>query len=324
MMMLDKDLLEELISDLGLDRPFVKGKDNPVKHCWHFSTDGNAVDSIFYDDEDFINGMNRIYVTMQNYRMVILAFCLMDNHLHFILYGDFDECNRFLHDYVRRTSHDISVRHGEQHKLENVPIHHQVVDTVFYLKVVICYTIKNAPVAGIRHNAWNYPWSSGPLYFNRPGYWCSPGWFPTSSSTVMTDGLGYRARLMTLKTKQPFSLPARMIGPIVFPGDYVAYEIVEQLFKTNKSFNYFMCISKEEDVDARGGSISHLSIPIQEMRQHKNEICRELFGVDGVKTLSTAQRLKLARTMKARYNSSLKQIIRLSGLVYNEVKDLLM
>lgn len=85
-----------------------------------------------------------------------------------------------------------------------------------------------------------------------------------------------------------------------------------------------MCISKEEDVDARGGSISHLSIPIQEMRQHKNEICRELFGVDCVKTLSTAQRLKLARTMKARYNSSLKQIIRLSGLVYNEVKDLMM
>ena len=39
-MMLDKKLLEELTSDLGLNNPFVKGKDNPVRRCWHFSTDG--------------------------------------------------------------------------------------------------------------------------------------------------------------------------------------------------------------------------------------------------------------------------------------------
>lgn len=322
-MMLDKKLLEELTSDLGLKNPFVKGKDNPVRRCWHFSTDGNAVDIIFYDETDFINGMNRIYVTLQKYRVVILAFSLMDNHLHLVLYGDFDECNRFMHDYVRRTSHDISVRHGLQHKLENVPINHQVVDTDFYLKTVICYTIKNAPVAGIRYNAWSYPWSSGPLYFNRPGYWCSPGWLTATGGTITTDSLGLRARLAALKTKETPAFSARMIGPVVFPGDYVAYEIVEQLFKTHKSFNFFLCLSKEEDVEARGGSISHLSIPIQEMRQHKTEICQELFGVSSVKFLSTKQRLMLARTMRARYNSSLKQIIRLSGLVYEEVRDIL-
>ena len=74
-------------------------------------------------------------------------------------------------------------------------------------------------------------------------------------------------------------------------------------------------------VDARGGSISFLSIPLQEMRQHKNEVCKERFGKQSVKGLSTEQRLRLARTLRARYNSSLKQIARLSGLVYYEVKD---
>lgn len=323
MKLLDKKLLEELISDLGLNVPFVKGRTIPVKRCWHFSTDGNAVDFIFYDEDDFISGMNRIYVTLHTYCVVILAFSLMDNHLHFILYGEFDECNRFMHDYVRRTSHDISVRHGEQHKLENVPINHQVVDTDFYLKTVICYTIKNAPVAGIRYNAWNYPWSSGPLYFNSSGHWCSPGWLNMSATSPRADKLSFRDRLAFLKTKQAMSIPARMIGPLVFPGDYVAYEIVEQLFKTNRSFNYFMCITKEEDVDARGGSISHLAIPIQEMRQHKNEICLELFGTTSIRYLSTSQRLKLARAMRARYNCSLKQIIRLAGLVYDQAKDLI-
>ena len=124
-----------------------------------------------------------------------------------------------------------------------------------------------------------------------------------------------------LKTRKQDSAEIRMIDRLIFPGEYVAYGIVEQIFKTCRSFNFFLCRTKEEDVDARGGSISHLSIPMQEMRQHKNEICKELFGTNSIKGLTTQQRLNLARTMKARYNSSLKQIIRLSGLVYDEVKD---
>ena len=115
----------------------------------------------------------------------------------------------------------------------------------------------------------------------------------------------------------------KMIGPLVFPGEYVAFELVERIFKTCKGFNYFMCFSKESDVDSRGGAISRLSIPMQEMRQHKNEVCRELFGTTSVKGLDTRQRIRLAKALKSRYNSSVKQITRLTGLVYEEVKDLI-
>ena len=132
----------------------------------------------------------------------------------------------------------------------------------------------------------------------------------------------HRQALRTRKDEMASNGP-RMVGPIVFPGEYVAYEIVERIFKTCKSFNYFLCITREEDVDSRGGSISLLSIPMQEMRQHKNEVCQELFGAKSIKGLNTAQRLRLARTLRNRYNSSLKQIARLCGLVYVEVKDLI-
>ena len=178
-MKIDDKLLRQIVLDLGLNVPFVKGQTIPVKKCWHFSTDGKAVDVIFYDDDDFISGMNRIYVTLKSYRIVILAFSLMDNHLHFVLYGDFDECNRFMHDYVRRTSRHIAITHGDNHRMEGVPIDYQIVNTDAYLKTVICYTIKNAPSAGIPFNAWDYPWSSGPLYFRRSGLWGSPSWMGT-------------------------------------------------------------------------------------------------------------------------------------------------
>lgn len=322
-MKIDKELLEQIISDLGLNVPFVKGTQIKIKRCWHFSTDGNAVDAIFNDESDFINGMNRIYVTLQGYRIVILAFCLMDTHVHFVLYGEFDECNRFVHDYIRRTSWHIAVTRGERHKLENVPIGHQPVEDDRYLKTVICYTLKNAPVAGLRYNALDYPWSSAPLYFRQNGYWSSPSWLADSKFSYFSGELGLNSRRAALRTRQRASSNVRMIGPLIFPGEYVPYEIVEQLFKTCKSFNFFMCRSREEDVESRGGSISRLSIPMQEMRQHKNELCRELFGTNSIKILNTQQRLVLARTMKSRYNSSLKQIARLSGLVYEEVKEML-
>ena len=94
-MKLNDALLAQIVTDLGLDRPFVKGQKIYIKNCWHFSTDGNAVDHIFYDDDDFIAGMNRVYIVVKGYNVVILAFSLMDTHVHFVLYGTFEECNRF-------------------------------------------------------------------------------------------------------------------------------------------------------------------------------------------------------------------------------------
>lgn len=321
MMKIDDKLLRQIFSDLGLNIPFVKGQLIPVRNCWHFSTDGKAVDVIFYDDADFVSGMNRIFVTLKSYRIVILAFSLMDNHLHFVLHGPFEECNRFMHDYVRRTSRHIAITHGDNHKMDGVPIDFQVVDTDAYLKTVICYTIKNAPSAGIPYNAWDYPWSSGPLYFRRPGGWGSPCWLESGMEEISALGLSTHGLRDYLQTRTPSGEKVRTIGNLVFPGEYVAYELVEKVFKTCKSFNYFYCKTKEDDVDARGGDISRLSIPMKEMRQHKREVCRELFGVESVKTLSIDQRLRLARTLRARFNSSPRQIAGQAGLVYDEVKD---
>ena len=321
-MKLDKKLLAQIEADLGLNVPFVKGRKINIKNCWHFSTDGNAVDAMFKNDDDFIAGMNRIFVVVQGYNVVILAFSLMDTHVHFILYGTFEECNRFMHEYVRQTSWYISVTHHESNKLDGVPIRHQPVDTDDYLKIVICYTVKNAPVGGIMFNALDYPWSSGPLYFKKPGLWSSIRWTDDTATSEPMGIVRHRQVLRTRKDELAQSGP-KMIGNLVFPGEYVAYGVVDRIFKTCKSFNYFFCITKEQDVDARGGTISLLSIPMQEMRQHKNEVCMELFGKKSVKSLSTAERLRLARTLRSRYNSSIKQIARLCGLVYNEVKEMI-
>lgn len=319
-MIIENELREKIVRDLGLDRGYVKGRQIPVCNCWHFSTDGNQIDAMFLDDTDFKNGMNRIFVLSGLYKIVILAFSLMDTHVHFILYGDFWECNKFLHEYVRRTSISFSRRYGESHKFENVPINYQVIDNDYYLKIAICYVYKNAPVCGIPFTAYDYPWSSCPLLFRKQGYWSFPGW--KFDEKGLTD-IPIRQRRGMLGTRNCGSANKRMCDGLVWPDEYVANDIVERVFRTVKSYNYFMCTSKESDVDSKGGSETFLTLPMQEMRRYKTELCLEMFGVKTMKSLDISRRLKLARALKSRYNSSSKQIARLCGLRYEEVKNLL-
>lgn len=316
---------KRIISDLGLNLQILKGQDLPVKDCWHFYTDGNAIDSLFHDEEDFRDGMNRIYKLSHSFDADILAFSLMDTHVHFALHGDFDECNRFMHEYLRLTSYHISKKYGEKNKLENLEVKYQEVKTASYLKILICYIFKNAPVGGLPFTAYDYPWSSGPLMFRRSGYWSSPLWIQESSvhpESNLSD-LGCVEKRRLLKSKQIFEGDVRIIDEVVFPGEYVVYELVERLFRTYKSFNYFMCKSKESDIESMEAIVSSLSIPIQEMRQHKNELCLEMFGKSDIRSLDTSKRLRLAKALKFRYNSSPKQICRLCGIKYDEVRDIL-
>lgn len=309
----------QIESDLGLDRQWVKGQAVQVRNCWHFSTDGNAVDAMFYDEQDFRDAMNGIYVLLRKYNVVVLAFVLMDTHLHFILYGDFEECNRFMHDLVARISRGIKVRYGYANKLSRVPVNYQKIDSDRYLKTAICYVVKNPTAAGLPYLPWNYPWSSGPLYFHRDLPWSMVPRLQVSALSDLTD----LERRKILKTRMVKSSAEALINGLVLPREYVAVELVERIFRTASGYNYFLCTSRESDVEARGGRISRLSIPMQEMRQHRIEICMQMYGRPSMNTLNPEQRLWVARALRSRYHSSTKQVARLCGLIYDEVKDMI-
>lgn len=308
-------------SDLGLNIPFCRGQEIPINNCWHFSTDGNSVDILFLSDDDFRNAMNRIFIISRKYRILILAFCIMDTHIHFVLYGDLQECKSFIHEYVKLTSMDISRKYGESHKMKNAGISCQKIDTDIYLRTVICYVIKNPYVAGIAANPWDYQWSSGALYFRRRSVWTTPAFLSDSLQT--TDSMKIAEKKREFKTHSTIEDDISLISGLINPVEYVEYELVEKIFKTVKSFNYFLFKTKDIDVESRDGFISRLSVPIQELKQHRDELCMEMFKENNPRRLDTSKRIELARALKFKYNSSPKQIIRLCGLVYDEVSKLI-
>lgn len=319
-MKIEDCLRKQIESDLGINIKYQKGlTDTPVSNCWHFSTDGNSVDALFWDDDDFIDGMNRTAILSNEFKVIILAFALMGNHIHFILYGSWEECNGFIHEYVRRTSIRIAHRHNERHKLNRISINGKSIDTSGYLKTAICYVLRNPVVAGLPVLPCDYPWSSASLMFRNFGQWSSPGWMSSQCRTPSYQNQAGRIP----RSRSAWNPEWTLMGDMIFPGEYVAADVVESLFRSHKAFSFHMGMNKESEVEAMEGRIARLSIPDQEMRQHKNELCRELFGGEGHGRLNTSQRMHLAKSMKKKYQSSTKQIARICGLVYDEVKDLI-
>lgn len=318
--MIDKDLRRlEIASDLSLDCMAAKGQVIGVRKCWHFYTAGESVEAMFYTQGEFCDGMNRILAVIDGYEVMLLAFVLMDTHVHFVLYGELDSCTRFVYEYVRRTSMYLTLRHKEHNALGSIEINHQKIDDDRYLKTAICSVIKNPVSAGLPYNPWDYPWSSGPLYFSPTGSWTSPRW-TLGTEEVITKNQDIRK---LAKSRVKIKPGIRVIDGIIVPNQFVAVDIVEKLFRSHKAYNFFMSTSRDIDVESRAGAISHLTLPISEMRENRRIILQELFCVSGLRGLNVPQRLRLALCMKSRYNCSPKQIAKLCGLVYDEVKDYL-
>ena len=309
----------EIKSDLGLDCNAAKGQLVPIKNCWHFYSSGDSVEVMFHNEDDFRTGMNRIYLVAENYAILTLAFVLMNTHFHFILYGDFDSCNRFVHEFVRRTSIYLSKHYSTRKTLKNIQVSHQAIEDDRYLKTAICYVIKNPYNAGLPYNAWDYPWSSGALYFRHPDIWTTPRWM-LGPDDLLISRISKKRQLLShnvTNTEVP------MIDGLIDPRLYVSVDMVEKIFRTHRAYNYFLFISKVSDVDERDGIVSHLTIPITELREIRKMVSTELFGSDNLRNLDMGQRIRLAKVLKSRFNSSVKQIAKSCGLVYDEVKSLL-
>lgn len=77
-----KTMESDVVSDLGIGLTATKGKVVSVRNCWHFYTAGDSVEVMFHNGQEFLDGMNRIFPIVACYDVLILAFVLMDTHVH--------------------------------------------------------------------------------------------------------------------------------------------------------------------------------------------------------------------------------------------------
>ena len=317
-----KTKLSSIEKDLGLDIPYRYGTARRVSNCWHYSTDGNFKDVIFTDEEDFKAAMNRIASLLLKYDVVILAFCLMDNHVHFVIYGTQEESLGFMTEFIRQTSIYFSSRHGLRKALRRIPLTQNAIEDENYLKNVICYNCLNAPVGGLKYTFYDYPWCSGAVSM-RSGSVNLPVWALDIADDKVMKALGYgRISELTVRDKEALLISEGIPGDWityngwVLPVNYIPVDIVDRIFGSHRAFTFFCSLNKEkaEDIRNHEGISGAVRISDAELRQYKAEKCQAMFGTKSSYSLNVDQRIQLAKALQRQYLCSHKQIARMVGM----------
>ena len=132
---------------------------------YHVCTDGNALDWMFNDNDDFIAGINRIGICKLISNVLIIAYVLMDNHVHFVLEGTLSQCKKFLLQYKVLTGKWNSKKYKTSNPLRLLPSQLILIHDEEQLLETIAYLDRNAIVAGFQYLPQEYQWGSARFIF---------------------------------------------------------------------------------------------------------------------------------------------------------------
>jgi len=135
----------------------------PGGWAFHVLNRGNGRLRLFAKDADYRAFESVLRETAERLRMRLLAYCLMPNHWHLVLFPrDDGDLGRFMQrltvTHVRRWHlHRRSVGHGHVYQglYKSFPIQQDE-----HFLTVCRYTERNAPQAGLVRRAEDWPWSS--------------------------------------------------------------------------------------------------------------------------------------------------------------------
>ena len=280
---------------------------------YHICSDGNYSLVLFQDEEDFKAAMNRVAVCVLKTGIIIIAFVLMDNHFHFEVKAcSSEQCTSFINEFKRLTGQYNQRKYGDRNSLDSLPIQIIPLTTEDYVRTLLCYIIKNPTKARVEM-FYDYRWGTGNLYFRTERQ-------KREYITAGSLGVNQCRRIFKTRTRIPDNW--RIVDEVITPENYVPVEDVQQLFKTTRSFMYFLSLNKDDEIEQGMGEWHEISLKDSELRSIRNELSLELFGIGKIHSLSAPQRHKLAKIIRRQYLCSKKQIARIVQLPYDQLSDL--
>lgn len=130
-------------------------------YCYHVLNRGNRRERVFHDDIDYATFMGLIEASSRRVPMRVLAWCLMPNHFHLVLWpagdGDLSRWMHWLQTCQVRRHHRRYGTDGRiwQGRFKGFPIQQDR-----HLWAVQRYVERNALRAGIVSRAEDWSWSS--------------------------------------------------------------------------------------------------------------------------------------------------------------------
>lgn len=270
---------------------------------YHVCTDGHALDWMFKDTADFIAGVNRIGICMLETSVVVVAFILMDNHVHFVLYGTIVQCKKFITRYKALTGMWIRFKYGIDGHLRRLPSQLILIEDEEQLLDTIAYIDRNSIVAGYGLLPGEYPWGSAKYVFTNEAD------IPSVSLNDMTQKDA--RELLGTWVQLPGDWKVDRSG-MILPTCFLDVDKLQRLFKSPIKYLYHLSKKLEGKIEMHGGIRTF--IPDKELRKITDTLVREMFGRTDIGQLDFNSRIALARKLRYDYASTLKQISRLLHL----------
>lgn len=272
-------------------------------------------DELLFRTEDELNEMlNFIALTTYGGRCKLLAFAIMENHLHFILEGLRKDCSAFYDDLQQRLLRlhrtDGRARIVMAATPQLIPI-----SSLKQLRDEIIYVIRNPFVDRKNVNLFSYKWCSGYLYFN-------------GALDLMPEGES--AADMSLTRRRAFKHERdgeidpriRVYKGVALPSSFTDYRRVESFFENAREFVHWTLKNVESQVEVAKRLGEKLFLDDKELWGVIFKQCKEVYHIDGPRLLSNENKLRLAKTLKWDYNAGNAQIARCVNFPLSVVNDL--
>ena len=289
-------------------------KNSRSKAYWLVTTEHLKKGLWFRDDEDYRIGMNYAAIASFACGVMVLAFVLMSNHVHFVLYCTEEEARAFINEFKADCSRHLALKYGVRDLLRrNRAVIERISPDDESFERAVAYVQMNPPAANICLHPTGYPWGTGSLFFN--------GLPPKG---IRLGDLSRHAIRKRLRTKR--SLPADwLLGEdgYILPESYVPVTLVESIFRTPKRMNFFLQNSSKAKrrLEFRGNELP--SFRDQVLYAAIPDLCQSLFGRNTVSDLDQEQKTELVRQLRRRFSSDVRQIARVTSLPMEEAARLL-
>ena len=286
-----------------------------MKKCFLVSTDHLEEGLWFRDDEDFRTGMNYVAIQVYNSRVSVLAFILMSNHLHFVVFGTLHDVLAFINGIKTRYGKYIRNKYGVKEFLRRCNVDIQDLgDMDDAYRRAIAYVQMNSVAANLCSYANQYQWGTGNAFFNAT---------PPEGKKVKDFS---KRELIRLMHSNSINLPENWIickGGYVLPECYVSVKYVEELYGNPTRMNYFLSTSSKARKTLERTEQMLPSFKDQIIIAAIPDLYRSLFGKKSFSDLNREEKSECLRQVRYRFSSDVKQLARVTGISYKEAADLL-
>ena len=299
-----------LIEHCGFDKLIMRME----KKIWLVTTD-HLEDGLWFPEEaDFKTGMNYVAVLAAEGSVFVLAFILMSNHVHFVLYGTREDVMWFINEFKRRHSKYLQKKYGTGKLLKNNAVDiREIPEEGEAVERAVAYVHMNCVAANICSYPTQYSWGSGDVFFNS-----------VNPRGIRIDSMSERSRYRMLHSKA--DLPGNwLVGDdgFILPSSYVKKAYVENVFHSPKRMDYFLRTSSKARVWVDSGEKSMPAFKDQVIASAVPDLCRTMFQKGSYGELSDAQKSEMLRQLRYRFSSNIHQLARVTGLSYDAAARLM-